>query len=636
MNAAPIHLRHATVPLPPPASPSVLEWASIYAAGGLPPMPVRANGKTPLAHGWQSATLDDTRTLLAANPGANLAIAVPAGFVVLDVDVKGSADGRATLAAFELQHEPLPSTLRAATPSGGMHLWFRVPAGVDVPNAVGFAPGLDTRSGGKGYVLAAPSVIDGRPYRWENWGAEIAPLPDWLQRAILTGKAAPTKPAAAGEPLRIPAGMRNSSLFERACVMQRAGFPSNAIHRAIADLNAEACEPPVPDDELRTLIASAAKYEREATPWEVFGNAPPLPPGALTERPASAEWALVGLESPNEFEPLPHLVDRWIPQDEVTLLAGHGGGGKSYVALTLAVHVALGRPFGPLSARQANVLFYSAEDGARVLQSRLARICRHLNIAPGELRGRVALLDASDIDPSLFRKEALPALDRLRILVAEHQAELVIIDNASDAFDGDEIKRAEVRGFIRALRARLARPGRAVLLLAHINKLNAGASRATGAEDYSGSTAWHNSVRSRLSLRTDGTADSFTIEHAKANHGPKADPVQMQWRDGVPIVSNSMPVDGVARAERREQQREAIVNIIRTIEGRGGRVPTARTGPGSTFRVLSADAAFPSEVDTKTLVQFLDMLQDQKHIYRKAVKTADSKKVEVFSCSPAP
>jgi hypothetical protein len=625
-----------TIPLPPPVSPSVLEWAGRYAQCALRPMAVRANGKTPLAHGWQSATLDDTRTLVAANPGANLGIAVPAGFVVLDVDVKGSADGRATLAAFELEHEPLPPTLRAATPSGGMHLWFRVPAGVDVPNAVGFAHGLDTRAGGKGYVLAAPSVIDGRPYRWENWGAEIAPLPDWLQRAIVAGRAAPTKPGAVGEPLRIPAGMRNSSLFERACVMQRAGFSNQAIHRAIADLNAEACEPPVPDDEVLTLIASAAKYEREATPWEVFGNAPPLPPGAVAERPASAEWALVSLEATHEFEPLPHLVDRWIPQDEVTLLAGHGGGGKSYVALSLAVHVALGRPFGPLATRQANVLFYSAEDGARVLQSRLARICRHSNIAAGELRGRLTLLDASDIDPSLFKKEALPALHRLRVLVAEHRAELVIIDNASDAFDGDEIKRAEVRGFIRSLRAHLARPGRAVLLLAHINKVNAGAPRAAGAEDYSGSTAWHNSVRSRLSLRTDGTADSFTIEHAKANHGPKADPVQMQWRDGVPIVSNSVPLDGVARAEQREQQRLSVVEIIRTIEGRGGRVPTARTGPGSTFKTLSADASFPSEVDSKTLIQFLDLMQDQGLIHRRVVRTEGYKNVEVFSCSPAP
>lgn len=634
MNAAVIPLRHPAVPLPPPASPAALEWADRYATRGLRPMVVRTNGKAPLAAGWQSVTLDDTRAQLVTNPGANIGIAVPPGFVVLDVDVKAGVDGPATLAAFELTNGALPPTLRAKTQSGGAHLWFKLPEGVDVPNAVGIAHGLDTRAGGKGFVLAEPSVIDGRAYRWENWGADIAPAPDWLLRAMLSARPAATQLPAPGESLRIPAGMRNHALFDRACAMRKVGFPTDLIHSAVAELNERACDPPVPDQEVRTIVESASRYDTDPTPWEVFTGGAPLPAGATLERPKSAEWAIVSLQAEgDQFQPLPHVVDRWIPQDEVTLLAGHGGGGKSYVALSVAVHVALGRPFGPLTARRAKVLFYSAEDGGKVLQARLARICRSLNIAAGDLQGALTLLDASDIDPALFRKDALPALDRLGALVAEHGAELVVIDNASDAFDGDEIKRAEVRAFIRALRAKLARPGRAVLLLAHINKMNASGARATGAEDYSGSTAWHNSVRSRLSLKG-GVNDSFTIEHAKANHGPKADPVQLDWREGVPIVASSVPLDGAARAERREQQRQSIVEIIRMIEGRGARVPAARTGPASTFKTLSADAAFPSDVDTKTLEQYLNWLQDEKHIHRKVIKTPNRKEVEVYSCTP--
>ena len=314
-------------------------------------------------------------------------------------------------------------------------------------------------------------------------------------------------------------------------------------------------------------------------------------------------------------------------------MAGHGGGGKSYVALSLAVHVALGRPFGPLPIKQANVLFFSAEDGARVLQSRLAKICRVLDIGLSQLEGKLILLDASDIDPALFRKGALPALDGLAALTDKHNAGLVIIDNASDAFDGDEIKRAEVRGFIRVLRARIARPGRAVLLLAHINKGSAISGKGGGTEDYSGSTAWHNSVRSRLSLNPGGD-DSLTIDHMKANHGPKASPVRLEWRDSVPVVVTGALVDYEAEAEIRENQKRALVALIQKLEAQGDRVPTGRHGPHSTFNAVRTFTGFPDGLDKERFGYLIDELQELGLIFRKWKKTPDRKEREIFSCVP--
>ena len=85
------------------------------------------------------------------------------------------------------------------------------------------------------------------------------------------------------------------------------------------------------------------------------------------------------------FARLPHVVERWIPCDEVTLLAGHGGSGKSFVALSLAIHVALGLPFGDLAVTQGTVLFFSAEDPTRVLRQRVAKLCGALMIDPEDL-----------------------------------------------------------------------------------------------------------------------------------------------------------------------------------------------------------------------------------------------------------
>jgi hypothetical protein len=370
----------------------------------------------------------------------------------------------------------------------------------------------------------------------------------------------------------------------------------------------------------------------------VFSGPVVLPPGASLEKPAGVDSETLGTVVPldvqgNALEPLPHYVAKWIPQDEVTLLAGHGGGGKSYVALSIAVHVALGRLFGPLLTKQANVLFYSAEDGARVLQSRLARICRALEIVPGQLEGKLTLLDASDIEPALFRKGELPALGRLAGLTDKHKADLVVIDNASDAFDGDEIKRAEVRGFIRALRARLARPARAVLLLAHINKQNATSGKSAGSEDYSGSTAWHNSVRSRLSLNP-GMNNTLTIDHMKANHGPKADPVRMEWRDGVPVITTGALLDYQAQADRKEAHKQAIFGIIGKLETQGARVPVTQHGSYSTFKTVSMDTAFPKELDKTLFIQLMDELQVAGLVFRKWIKTPDRKQREIYTCTP--
>ena len=349
---------------------------------------------------------------------------------------------------------------------------------------------------------------------------------------------------------------------------------------------------------------------------------------------------------------MPHVVDMWIPNDEVTLLAGHGGSGKSYVAENIAVHVVLGRQFGNLTTKQAGVLFFSGEDGKRVLQQRLARICRALNIDPMQLDGKLHLLDASDIDPALYRERRVgpygfqqtvtetPLLDALAGLVQKLDVGLVVVDNASDTYDGDEIKRAPVRTFVRSLRQRIARPGRAVLLLAHINKESAKGGRGASAEDYSGSTAWHNSVRSRLSLIPDDE-NAMTIHHMKVNLGPKAAPIRIEWRAGVPVVSDSLIGAGVAAAQAAEAVRDnedkaALVMLIQDFDKRGERVTTAATGSYTVFKLLKGQPGFPKSTDSGRLMRLLREMESEGRIYRRAQRTADRKWKECFTCVPAP
>ncbi len=373
---------------------------------------------------------------------------------------------------------------------------------------------------------------------------------------------------------------------------------------------------------------------------QAFSTPGALPIGALPQptTPANLESHLIPLDAvENPFAPHPHYVDKWIPHNEVTLLAGHGGSGKSYVALSIAVHVALGLPFGALVTAQANVIFFSAEDSAIVLSKRLSKICRALKIEQAQLEGKLHLLDASDIDPALYRNKKITVLtDELAALVIKLDAGLVIIDNSSDTFDGDEIKRTEVRFFIRLLRSRIARPDRAVLLLAHINKDSAKNGKSASQEDYSGSTAWHNSVRSRLSLSYDGN-DALRIEHAKANYGAKADPVRLEWHDGAPRVAHgyfNVAGEAVAIAkERDEADKVALVTLIQNCDKRGERVTTSERGSVTTFKTLKTMPNFPGKMTTDRLTGLLRELETDGRIFRRWIKTPDSKQRQVFTCA---
>ena len=341
---------------------------------------------------------------------------------------------------------------------------------------------------------------------------------------------------------------------------------------------------------------------------------------------------LVSLESAiDDFDEMPHVVERWIPCGEITLLAGHGGCGKSFVALSLAIHVVLGRPFGGLAVQQSKVLFISAEDTGKVCRRRIAALCGSLKIDRGLLVGKLHVADLSKIDSALFREgnrrraAATDLLEKVAVTAKRLEAKLIVLDNASEVFDADEIRRQHVRGFVRALRTHLATPDTGVLLLAHVNRQTASLGHAADAEAYSGSTAWHNSVRSRLAL-VPGKDDRFSVAHGKANFGPRAKPVSFEWREGVPLVIEQ--VDQSCRDAVVD--RDAIIAVMRDFAARGERIPTTVFGPYSAYRVLSTAQGYPPMLDANGLTQLLRAMESEGVLVRETVTTPNRKKRECF------
>jgi hypothetical protein len=183
-----------------------------------------------------------------------LAIATGApGPDVLDVDHHGEA-GHGYTALTRLKTVDLLGNAGpiVRTPHGGLHVYF---AGSN--QASGRLPGhhLDFKATG-GYVIAPPSVVDGRPYyldrRAESYGGLswaavtgiLEPQPDPSARQVVPATADVNRLAAWVE--RLEEGNRNSGLYWAACRALEAG--------QAAEL-----------DEIAAAAASTGLSEREIT-----------------------------------------------------------------------------------------------------------------------------------------------------------------------------------------------------------------------------------------------------------------------------------------------------------------------------------------------------------------------------------
>lgn len=330
------------------------------------------------------------------------------------------------------------------------------------------------------------------------------------------------------------------------------------------------------------------------------------------------------------IDPPAFTVDELLPAGEVTLLGAHGGVGKTALAQHIAVCLATGRNCLGKDCRKSRVLFYSAEDGADQMRWKFKRECERLGISSTELDSGLKLIDASEADPTLFHEiktggarvgGVTAEFVRLQRLMQATGCDVLIVDNASDVFAGDENNRAQVRGFIRALRTLVAGTCGAVLLLVHVDKMTA---RTGGSESYSGSTAWHNSVRSRLVLTADATvADGLMLEQQKSNRGRKADPIVMQWVDGLPTFRGNYSETSTSDTDVMH----LIAELVHEYHERGESLSTSQTAHTNAHKVLASDRKFPKIAK----VRFWDLLREaERHllIEREIYRTPQRKEAE--------
>jgi len=210
------------------------EAAPIYAELDIAIFPLLPGRKEPhVRHGLLAAStnVELIKDWWASHPDSGIG-ATTGGTLgdVLDVDVKHGAPGLASFLRLRAAGLAVGSHAVATTASGGLHaVW--APSGLR--NTTRPRIGLDVRGDG-GYIVAAPSVIDGRFYRWERVEPERfgAPLP-WRQICDLLDPVPDARWGADGADGDVGAliewladqepGNRNASLFWAACRAVEAG-----------------------------------------------------------------------------------------------------------------------------------------------------------------------------------------------------------------------------------------------------------------------------------------------------------------------------------------------------------------------------------------------------------------------------
>ncbi|MBM2715471.1 AAA family ATPase [Mesorhizobium caraganae] len=281
------------------------------------------------------------------------------------------------------------------------------------------------------------------------------------------------------------------------------------------------------------------------------------------------------LINPADWHGLPVPAREWfldglIPRRQVTILNGDGGVGKSLLALQIASASALGCETLGLQPLAGRVMYLGAEDEADEFHRRLADITHGLQRGFSDLAdfrlvpmaGRDALLAVPD------KAGVMQPTDNMLNLVAslnEFRPGFLVLDTSADLFGGDEIKRNHVRQFIGLLRKQAIELDMAVLLLSHPSV--AGMQTGTGS---SGSTAWSNSVRSRLYL-TAATGDGVdpnarVLTTMKANYGKKGGEIRVCWHEGVFVLDDGKPsiIAGVLSKRADETFKKLLSTFNRT------------------------------------------------------------------------
>ena len=452
----------------------ILDAALDYAAAGYSVIPVRSD-KTPYTpHGLKDASQDpDTiRKWWETWPDANVAIAcgrVSGNLVVLDVDMKNGKNGRLSIDIWQSEHGDFPETVMARTPSGGQHYYFRVEDPSQYKNTVEAIPAVDIRGDGA-YVLVYPSGITGdKMYTWARGVSctdvdEVADANESVLE-LLRKNSRDSKPQDAAKRQRVnmrhvPEGQRNDTLYKFASKMVGSGISRDAALDAARKEMAD-WDNPLPDPEIVKTVDSAYNAY---TPNEqnIYSEVEP--------EPAEEDLNLQTLDQFDEQD-VDWLIRGYIPKEQITMLVGTGGTGKTSVWISLVASLSSGdrtlfdgdiEPSFIKKREPMKILFFSGEDTVEHVIKKKLRA----------QRANMKNIYTISIDDERFDKILLGS-KYLERLLAKYKPALCVFDPLQ-SFLKSGVKMSERNAMRQTMRSLIRwgkEYGTTFLIVMHTNKL---------------------------------------------------------------------------------------------------------------------------------------------------------------------
>lgn len=453
----------------PQASPC-FNAALEYLDQGFSIIPIETGGKRPLLRSWKEfqdrhATEEEVEAWFRQWPAANIALVTGKVSGVVAVDIDGKAG-----ASWASENLPLPSVMQKT--SKGHHLFFKHP-GSNVDNAAGFVPEVDIRGDG-GYVVIAPSIHpSGKKYELEfPGGGDWNDLADFPTHVF---KAEQKKTTETSEDDIVEEGSRNDSLTKMVGRWCGRGLNEAEVGTLALAWNNRFCRPPLPPEEVLTIVRSIGKREAQKVPEALNFNLNEMRAGRfVVKKPDPIDWTFT-----NNLQ-----------KGSVGIVVADGGTGKGFFLLEALASIATGKDvFGGIlkPARKGRAFGLFAEDPEEALHHRVHSLDRALgergdgidlslpefsrdlneNLFIPNWRGqdlRLMAVDKGNYMPSPFYVALLDGLKQIEDL------ELVVLEPVSRLFSGNENDNAAATYFCSLLERIAVETGATVLVSHHSNK----------------------------------------------------------------------------------------------------------------------------------------------------------------------
>jgi AAA domain/Bifunctional DNA primase/polymerase, N-terminal len=520
------NVNNESASFPQPHEKDMRAKALDLAARGFRVFKLGVNGRTPLVAGFITSATEDAGTVnerwtepFSNDPASNnIGVLTGEGFFVLDVDVKKGKRGLDSLATLEMVYDLDLDTMTVRTPSGGLHLFYKIPAGLRINNSVAkLGDGIDVR-GHHGYVVGVGSQVNGGEYVWERDVPMLDAPKALLDLIAVERKAKTLNKSPLGDldteeaisratyylaceaPEAVEGAAGDHTTFQVACRVLDFGISKEQAFELLADWNERKASPPWELADLIKKIDNAWNYrakpigvasaKAEFDPIDIDVGIHPdkaldaLMNGITSETPAKGEQKRSRLywltaDNSGEIEDQPYLVQGLINQRSMIVTYGESNSGKTNVVLDRALHIATGRPYAGKRVHQGAVLYIAAEGGVGI-RRRIKAWFKKKEIEGDALAHVPFALIPCPID-LLRGLEDTKALINMAKEVSAHYGQpvvYVVIDTLSRALaGGDENSSVDLGTVVKHCDALRAATGAAVDVIHHSGKNKAAGAR---------------------------------------------------------------------------------------------------------------------------------------------------------------